>query len=160
VLLALLERRNHDEYWNCEPERRVPDVISAAERARPTSVALSKIFGEHWSVVVCLAYRVHTAQGPELAELLKMALQRPERGTQDRDATISARWLVAQAMNHKPAATIQIRDKRRRQVGTLQNLATDVALNGYPEAETDRVYEWLTNVVPLLIPQPGSGPKR
>lgn len=156
VILTLLERRNHDEDWNCSDEVMLSDVLSAVERARPTPARLNDIFGDYWPVVLCLAYRVQTARGPELASLLRAAVTYPDRLPQERDRTISSRWLVSQALSHKPAATIVARDNRRKVLGPLQNMATTLHLEGYPESE--QLDAWLCNVVPSLIPNQAASP--
>lgn len=158
VLLTLLDRRNHDEFWNCEEHLTLSDVVSAAERARPTPITLMRIFGDYWPVVLCLAYRVQVARGRELTSLLAAAVSYPDHLPKDRDTTISSRWLVSQALTHQPSATIGVRDRRREALKPLQNMATAVHLNGYPAAEGDKLYDWLDNVVPSLLPRKPASP--
>ena len=151
IILTLAERKLRDDEWNADVERTSRQVFLAAKSVPTDDMALEKVFGPHWVMVLALAYRVEYADARSVVDILTQykhsnmgVFTTSTLSSNGPDWTLPARWLVSIAMSKKPSNIPARRAAHRDTVSRLASLASVIATDGNPD---NGVAEW----VPLPV---------
>lgn len=146
LILTLAERKLRDDEWNSEPERTARQVFLAARGVPTDDMAMEKVFGPNWVMVMALAYRIEYADPRAVVDILTRYKENSDHmfspsgtGTGP-DWTLPARWLVSVAMSKKPSNVPARRTAHRDTVSRLSSLASVIATDGNPDSG---VAEWV-----------------
>lgn len=160
-LLTIAERKLRDDEWNAAHDRTARQVRLAANNVPTDGMALEKVFGPNWVMVLALAYRIEYADARAVVDILARykssnagVFTSATLSSDGPDWTLPARWLVSIAMSKKASNIPARRAAHRDTVSRLSSLASVIATDGNPD---DGVADWVPMPVddmPPLNPRP------